>query len=126
MESCGFEESTGKNPPSEEHLNCTLKSSGGGPPTQKKPEARPTGDDGHGSTDVAELLPGEVFDQAADQGAFPHFGGPDYYNYNWRGFQGSPVYKGDVVLFGLYVLGPKRKKKMATKSLLLLSMNYVK
>lgn len=71
--------------------------------------SRPTRDDGYRSTYVPKLLPGEVFNQAADQGAFPHLGGPNDYNHNWRGFEWSPVYKGDVVLFGLYILSPTHK-----------------
>lgn len=69
--------------------------------------AKLTRDNGDRSTYVPQLLSGEVFDQAADQGTFSHFRGPDNNNHNWRGFQRSPVYKGDVMLFGLHVLSPK-------------------
>lgn len=77
-----------------------------------KPSAQLTGDDGDRSTDVPQLLPGEVFDQAADKGAFSHLGGPDNYNHNWRGFQRSPVHEGDVMFFGLYVLSPTGKTQV--------------
>lgn len=71
---------------------------------------RPTGDDGYRSTYVPQLLSSKVLDKASDQGAFTHFGGPDYYDHNRRGFQGSPVYEGDMMFFHLYVLGPTRKE----------------
>lgn len=54
-------------------------------------------------------MSGEVFDQAADQGALSHLGGANYNNHNWGGFQWSAVNYGDVMFFGLYVLGPKEK-----------------
>lgn len=65
-----------------------------------------TRNDSYRSTYVCELLPGEVFDQAADQGAFPDLRGANNDNHNWRRFQGSPVYNRHVVFFGFYVLGP--------------------
>lgn len=65
-----------------------------------------TRNDSYRSTYVCELLPGEVFDQAADQGAFPDLRGANNDNHNWRRLQGSPVYNRHVVFFGFYVLGP--------------------
>lgn len=75
----------------------------------KKSLSQLTRDDGDRSTDVPQLLPGEVFDQAADQSGLSHLGGADDDNHNGRRFQRSPVHQGDVVFFGFYVLSPERK-----------------
>lgn len=71
--------------------------------------AQLTRDNGYRSAYLPKLLSGEVFDQAADQGALSHLRGADYDNHNWGRFQGSAVDYWDVMFFGLYVLGPEDK-----------------
>lgn len=89
--------------------NCLDSSYGRNLHNNNKSSAKLTRDNGHRSTYVTQLLPCEVFDQAADQGAFSHLGGPNDNNNNWWWLQWRPVYKWDVMLFGLYVLGPEKE-----------------
>lgn len=67
--------------------------------------ARLTWHNGDGSTYICKFLPGEVFNQAADQGALSHLWGANHNNHYWGRFQRSAVHSGDVMLLGLYVLG---------------------